>query len=169
MPRGLGEDPLSRQRKRSVRTHQPAEGPSSLPGGAQFALPGAKGGISHNDVFFKKRSEAASLATSPVGIGGSAERAPAVSVAVQESPETPAVQAFLPNPVVAHASETQSVVPPAAPATTQVVAVHDTPPVAAAPELAPVKSEPAIPDVRPAQAKDKEGGLLKGLFRRFRK
>src|SRR5208282_6153999 len=81
MPRGLGEDPLTRRRKTSRRAASqfgaggPVPGSSGLgslshspvQGGSAFDAPSSRP-TAHNDVFFRKRSESGPTSTSPASV-----------------------------------------------------------------------------------------------------
>lgn len=175
MPRGLGEDPLSRKRKGSRRAIHPGE---TVPGRALAtplsdsplgvtAGPAASRSLSHNDVFFVKRS---ATGTFP----GPYDDAPAIAEPVSPPPEAAVQSVSAPAVPEIAARETHANEIPAAEPVAD--AVPETPaqgtPAEAAPiEPAPKQQEAAAPEPAHAETASanpaQEGGLLKRLFGRF--
>lgn len=184
MPRGLGEDPLTRQRKANRRAgrHSASVATASNASGGVSSVKSEAGEriapnasssrpASYNDVFFRKRSEIDAV-TASVGFSQGMTM-PAISasatahqVASEPEPAEP--------PASANAAE-----PPAAAAPVPSVPVHE--PVDSSPQLIPM-AVPVVPaaDAEVGQSSVRteaqatiiephEGGFLKRLFGRLRK
>ncbi len=185
MPRGLGEDPLTRRRKASrLAVSQFAAG-GPVPGSSGLVSPSqspAQGGAAvdvfssrptaHNDVFFRKRSESGPTSISPPPVQEAVEPAisePALATAsiaepVVAEPSIPdSIEAVpaISSPTFEEAAQSVSEPAPQAPLTPEEVAPAKSvaPDLAATERSAPAHGEPA----------PQEGGILKRLFGRFHK
>jgi hypothetical protein len=185
MPRGLGEDPLTRKRKASRQAASrfaadgTVPGPSGLSSAPQYPLQGGTALNSlpprpsaHNDVFFRKRSESGPAPANPVPVPepeAHATSEPAVAPPVVVEPVAP--EPALPRPI--------EVAPAIAPPPTEEpkMAVSEFAPQESAPKeelvaaqpTAPAAAAPALPPATHAEPAPQEGGILKRLFGRFRK
>ena len=174
MPRGLGEDPLTRKRKASrlaasrYAADGPAPGSSGLGSPSQSPLQGGAAlnssssrPTAHSDVFFRKRSESGPASSSPAPVHEVEEQA------ISEPEFAPQVVA---EPVVS-----EPILP--APIEEPVVSIPESAPQASAPHeevgsAQPAAPAPAAPERAPAahvEPAPQEGGILKRLFGRFRK
>ena len=184
MPRGLGEDPLTRKRKASrlAASRYAAGGPT--PGSTGLGSPsqsplqgGAVLGSSsrrtvHNDVFFRKRSESGPASSSPTPVHEVVEQAISEpSVAAQVVAEPVVAESVLPDQIeVALATTSPPIEEPLA-------SITESAPQAPAPQeeevsglpVAPVAVAPENPPATHAEPAPQEGGILKRLFGRFRK
>lgn len=149
MPRGLGDDPLSRGRKAKRAAKSPdvvAASAGSAPE-APISAPGPASS-SYNDVFFQRRSEPAIEATVTAAPAAPAESEVAIATLPAAEPQAVTVQAVAPEPAVVAAVPPEPI-------------VVEAPPVQAAPVVA-VRSE------QPAQEAPK-GGFLSRIFGKLHK
>jgi len=127
------------------------------------------GSYSHNDVFFRKRSESGPGPVAQHPPSDETEAQPPVATGYEQAqqvlPELVREEAAAPSPPPAVAE-------PAAPVTVETTVAE--PPVSAAEPVVEVHENPppadvTVPQAQETQTKPHEGGLLKGLFRRFRR
>lgn len=183
MPRGLGEDPLSRQRKGSKRfaaqsasashSSQSASAVATEQGPPQGAVVDASSSrpASYNDVFFRKRSEGAAVAS---GSGASQEPSDlTVSPSAAAQQPVPGVEASaLPESEPAEAMSAAPAapsVPIAAPEAHHVQQdAQFSAPVVQSTEAA-ANPPPADEKADGGNPTPQQGGLLKRIFGKFRK
>jgi len=185
MPRGLGEDPLTRKRKASrlAASRYAADGPtlgssglgspsqSPLQGGAALNSSSSRS-TPHNDVFFRKRSESGPGSNSPAPVHEVDDQTISEpAVAPQVASEPVASEPVLPEPI----GVAPAIVSP--PIEEPVVSISESAPQAPAPHEEVVSAQPAAPAAAAlesppaahAEHAPQEGGILKRLFGRFRK
>jgi|GEM_PF-3295671 hypothetical protein len=185
MPRGLGEDPLTRKRKASrlaasrYAADGPAPGSSGLGSPSQSPLQGGAAlnssssrPTAHSDVFFRKRSESGPASSSPAPVHEVEEQA------ISEPEFAPQVVAepVVSEPILPAPIEVAPAIP-SPPIEEPVVSIPESAPQASAPHeevvsAQPAAPAPAAPERAPAahvEPAPQEGGILKRLFGRFRK
>ena len=176
MPRGLGEDPLSRHRKASRRAPLQAFAISSRTGDLSPLRSGQEGveasssrTSSHDDVFFKKRSDDVPAVAASEPLETLPERSASPSAAAPPTIEEPAAVG---SAAAAPQLDILSAVPPVPPeqAQTMDVPAAQQEPAATEPQATVATSaRPAMAESRPAPEEPRKGGFLKRLFERFGK
>ena len=153
MPRGLGDDPLSRKRSRRSPTNEVMD-----ESGAQSRPVVVISGTSHNDVFFRKRTE----------------EPRAIPEKQAEGPEIHEVNDILRIAEVAsstqtgHATESSQVTAPASPIDSQPQMVEEPAAVPELPSPMPEEPSPSQSEVSndPRNDHQERGGFFRRLFGR---
>ncbi len=174
MPRGLGEDPLTRQRKSGKRSAAQSASAVVADSGApreQMVDATSSRPASYNDVFFRNRSEGAAAASgSGAGLIQDGQTMSPSAVAQQPVSEVEASRS--PEGAPAESPTTAFAAPPAEVPTSEIPSVQQDAPaaflVASPPDAAP-SPPPAPENADSANRGPQQGGLFKRLFGKFRK
>lgn len=182
MPRGLGEDPLSRKRRSaSTRKQSNATGSASMtaagadgPGAAsqsftfQTSVHGIPAAPAYNEVFFQRRADDGSTGASMVGsitaVPEPVEVVTTIEAAIDTAPPAPEAAPPVESAVSAPAQEVREAVAPLVETTAALVEVKPTEAEIAPPDAAVVIDEP--PQASPENQKT---GFFNRIFGKFRR